>query len=636
MSDPIPPQKPFDKTVPLEKTTPVEKAAPAEKTSLFEKTTPMPKAAGAPATPSADRLAAATMILHRLAPHAPGAPEAKADVRTIDFLRAADEIVRPFGFEIVRLIGQGGMGAVFEGRDLKLDRGVAIKFILPERLEMFEGMAALLESEARALASINHENAVQIYAIHRQGGNLFIVMELVRGASLAHYVANRGPLPEQQALRITIQAARALASLHQKGIIHRDIKPENILLSETGQAKLSDFGLALARHGKAVAGIASSAAGTPAYMSPEVFEGEPPSVRSDIYAMGMSLRFMLTGKRPALGDSLDEIRRTVTRGRLPGLRTERADVSADTELIVAMALKLSAEQRYQTAEALAAACEKSLLRMGAVREKPPLPPVKAILFSSSRALAFLTAIIVIAAVAGWWAHAIVQKGNRFFRAGTQQLGKVLSNKTLEWMGDKKASELVPAEVAAALRDPNKVVRLIGVVSAANPFDPRKRQFVLQDETGGVLVDDSGDFGVITANLVPGDKIEVVGTVQPLEGMRVLEVGDYIDRKGAGRLPRPIPLALEQISPDWTGCRVALFGLQWAANQPTVPGRARVADGRGHEIELRASPASPLLSNRSASLFNLLAIAFATDPPPGSPPGQRGEVFLLPLEIQSAR
>jgi hypothetical protein len=622
MVDPTQPYKPPDKTAPLDKTLPYGKTMPIETPPSDLPT-------------SSDRLVAATQILQQLGPHAPPVAETKTDIRAIDFLRAADEIVRPFGFEIVRLIGQGGMGAVFEGRDRKLDRGVAIKFILPERLEMFEGMAALLESEARALASINHENAVQIYAIHRQGNNLFIVMELVRGMSLASYVNNRGPLPEAQVLRLTIQAARALAALHQQGIIHRDIKPENILLTEKGQAKLSDFGLALARRGKAASGIASSAAGTPLYMSPEVFEGETPSVRSDIYSLGMTVRFMLTGKRPALGDSLDEIRRAVIHGRLPGLRTERSDVSADAELLVAMALKRSADQRYQTAEALAAACEKALLRLGVVREKPALPPARVLLRSGSRMMAFIAALALIAGVIGWWAHGVVQSGSRLVRMATQQAGIAISNRALEWAGDKKASELVPAEVAAALRDEQKLVRVIGVVSATGGLDPRRRQFVLQDETGGVLVDDGGDFGVITKDLAIGDKVEVVGVVQPLEGLRVLEVADYIDRKGPGRPPKAVPLSLEQIGPEWAGCRVSLKNVRWAEQQPQDAKRARASDGQGHEIELRAGANASMLANRSSQRFDLVAIVFVTEPP-GGKPGHVGEVFLLPLEIQPAK
>ncbi|KPL05718.1 hypothetical protein AMJ85_11045 [candidate division BRC1 bacterium SM23_51] len=523
-----------------------------------QKTTPIKRPPSDQPEATARRLAQATQILQHLKPQV---PTAEADVRTIDFLRAADEIVRPFGFEIVRLIGKGGMGAVFEGRDRKLDRAVAIKFILPERLEWFEGMAALLESEARALASINHENAVQIYAIHRQGDNLFIVMEMVRGTSLAAHVANRGPLPEAQTLRIMVQAARALAALHDQGIIHRDIKPENILLSDQGQAKLSDFGLAFAPEG-AAPGILSSAAGTPAYMSPEVFEGEKPSVRSDIYSLGMTLRFMLTGKLADLGDSYDKIRHTVTRGQLPGLRTERPDVSSETELLVAMALKRSVDRRYQTAAALAAACEKALLTLGAVREKPETPPARMLLQSSARTLAFLFLLLLVGGVGGWWARALMLRGGSVFNRFLDTTSRSVIDTFVETPG----FDIVPAEVATASPDGTKV-KIIGVVSGHRLLDPKRNQFIVQDETGGVLIDDPNELGQIYANLQVGDKVAVPGIVRVWKGLRVVETARYAERTAHGRPPKEVPLTLEQIGPKWNGCRVLVTGLRWAEQQP---------------------------------------------------------------------
>ena len=626
MADEMQPQKPAGRAVRLDATVPYDEPAPRDKT--------MPMA-GPPGELPADRtqrLVAATVLLQRLAPQAPGAiAELPPDVRAVDFLRAADEIVRPFGFEIVRLIGKGGMGAVFEGRDSNLDRAVAVKFILPERLEMFEGMAALLESEARALASINHENAVQVYAIHRHGNNLFIVMEFVRGTSLAHYIAARGPLPEAQALRLSIQAARALAALHNQRIIHRDIKPENILLSETGQAKLSDFGLALARHGgKTASGILSSAAGTPAYMSPEVFEGETPSVRSDLYSLGMTLRFMLTGKRPPLGDSLDEIRRSVIHGRLPGLRTERPDVSAETELVVAMALKRSPDQRYQTAEALAAACEKAHLHLGAVREKPQLPPARVLLRRSGRAMAFICTIAVLAGVIGWWAHKVAVQGRKAFKMWSH----TASDGALGLLEGKKKIDLVSAETALAT-SAGVTVRLIGAVSANPLFEPKRNQFVLQDETGGILIDDPNGEGQINASLAPGDKVVIAGTVRVWQGLRCVEPIEWIEHLGHSQPPKPAPLTLEQIGAAWSGRRVLVRDVQWAEQQPEDTARGRVSDGKGREVELRAGADSSLPANRSAKPFDLLAIVFATEPP-GGKPGQVGEIFLVPLEIQEGK
>jgi len=596
-----------------------------------DKTFPLGDRPGsAPASPEEKtRILEATILLQQLGARGEEA-EGLRDVRTIDFLRAADDIVRPFGFEIVRLIGKGGMGAVFEGRDLKLDRPVAIKFILPERREMFDLMAKMLESEARALASINHENAVRIYTIHRRGDNLFIVMEFVRGKSLAQYVAENGPLPEAQALRITIQTARALAALHKKGIIHRDIKPENILLAEDGEAKLSDFGLALARD-KAAAGILSSAAGTPAYMSPEVFEGEKPSVRSDIYSLGMTLRFMLTGKRPHLGDSWEEIRHTVTRGRLPGLRAERADISAETELIVAMALKRSPDRRYQTAEALAAACEKALLHLGQVREKPPTPPARVLLRSSGRTWAFILLILLIGGLAGWWTRGAVRRGRSAFKMWSHQTANSISNAALGVLAKKRDLPLVPVEIATQT-SAGVPVRIVGTVSAAHLLDPRRHQFIVQDETGGILIDDPDGIGQINTDLVPGDKVELVGAVRLWQGYRVVEPSEWIERLGRSRPPKPVPLALERIGPDWLGWRVRIDGLRPAEGPSGSSPAVFVTDGKGHRIQLLQPEGAA--KDIPHDTFDLVAIVLGREAV-GGRPGQISNILLLPLEIRPA-
>ncbi len=614
-SDPPP-----DKTVPLPSPGP-------------DRTTPLPPRATAPAATALppDRLVEATRILQAFGGQAPppaGAPAPDAAA----FLRAAQAIVQPFGFEITRLIGKGGMGAVFEGRDVKLDRGVAIKFILPERREVFDGMAALLESEARALAAVNHENAVQIYAIHRSGDNLFIVMELVKGMSLAQYVAQHGKLPEAQALRIILQATRALAALHKQNILHRDIKPENILITEDGVAKLSDFGLALAKHGRAGSGIASSAAGTPLYMSPEVFEGESPSVRSDIYALGMTLRFMLTGKRPPLGDSLEEIKRTVIHGRLPGLRTERPDVSAETELLVAMALKLSADQRYQTADQFAAACEKALLRFGAVKEEVKAPPAKVVVGKGARAIAFLLTVFIVGVLIGWFGNSLARYARAWFGARLRTTGAAISDAAENLFIERNKIALVPVETAAAGRV-GLPVRAIGMVSFFGGFDPARKQFVLQDETGGVLVcDDPKGIWLYSERLNPGDKVEIVGVVQMWQDMRVVQLTDSVRLFGPGRPPKEVPLALEQITPEWSGYRVAVKDLQWAAQQPRAADRARVADGHGRELELRAPAGSNILADRTIRQFDLTGIVLTSEAPGKT--GPAADVWICPLDIRA--
>jgi hypothetical protein len=572
----------------------------------------------------------ATQVLQRLGPQVQSQPAGEEEeLRTVDFLRAADQIVRPFGFEIVRMIGKGGMGAVFEGRDRKLDRAVAIKFILPERQEMFEGMARLLESEGKALASVNHENAVQIYAIHHLNDNLFIVMEYVRGTTISQHVAANGRLLEVQALRLTIQAARALAALHKNTIIHRDIKPENIFMTADGQAKLGDFGLALARHGSSTHSVLSSAAGTPAYMSPEVFEGEPPSAQSDVYALGMTLRYMLTGKRPDLGDSYEKIRQTVTHGRLPGIRSERTDISAETELVLSTALKRTPGQRYKSAEAMAIACERALLHFGELRQKAAPPRFRVGMASSPGVLAFMIGLVLIGAIVGWWTRRLVLGGG----AAISKLVDTTNRNIIDTFVERPDFPIVAASTALAMPD-GKPARVIGVVSMNRGLDPKRNQFILEDETGGILIDDPTG---VTDEYNVGEKLALAGTVHSWQALRVVRPAEsqYIERLGQIGEPKPLPLTLEQIGQEWIGHRLILSNLVMAEEATSAATRVRVRNAGGQPIELRGEMDPLSLVQVSSRPFDVVGVLMAEEPI-GGKPGQVETYFVIPQEIHPSR
>ena len=628
---PVPVRPPVDPTAPAKH--PLDPTAPDER--MLDPTIPIHEVPpeGQPSAPAPDktRLQAAdpmhdaTMLMRQLGSRAPSL--AADDVRTIDYLRAADTIVRPFGFEIVRLIGHGGMGAVFEGRDRKLDRPVAIKFILPERQDMFPLMRELLESEARALATVNHENAVQIHSIHHFKDNLFIVMELVRGLSIAHYVQQRGPMAEAQALRLTVQAARALATVHGGGIIHRDIKPENVFLTHNGQAKLGDFGLALASKGAPSSPAASSAAGTPAYMSPEVFEGEAPSVRSDVYALGMTLRYMLVGHRPDLGDTYEQMRRTIVHGQLPAIRGERTDVSAETELVLSTALKRSAAQRYKTAEAMAGACEKALLQLGARPERVETPPPRLALISSGRTLFFLLVMLLLGAAVGWFAHVAITSTSGAIRRSLDDLSRSIINTLVE----RPKYPLVAAETVAGMRE-GEPARVVGVVTVPRALDPDGRQYIVQDETGGVLIDDAEALGQVYQGLEAGEKVAVAGTIRVWNSLRVLQSAEYTERLGRTRLPRPIPLTLDQLGPAWGGWRVALRGVRLAEAPTSGAVRAIIRDEGGRTFAVRAEGDPSVLARMTRQPFDLVGVVLVSEVIAGQP-GEVDEVFLLPLEVQ---
>src|SRR5713101_6579809 len=192
---------------------------------------------------------------------------------------SAGDRLRPY--EILVPIGAGGMGEVWKARDTRLDRTVAIKVSKTEFSERFE-------REARAVATLNH---LHICTLHDVGPN-YLVMEYIEGAPL------KGPLPLDQALKYAAQICDALDAAHKKAIVHRDLKPGNILVTKAG-VKLLDFGLARMAPGPgdATLTVAGAVVGTPAYMSPEQWEGKPGDARSDIYALGCVLYEMLTGKR---------------------------------------------------------------------------------------------------------------------------------------------------------------------------------------------------------------------------------------------------------------------------------------------------------------------------------------------------
>jgi serine/threonine-protein kinase len=222
------------------------------------------------------------------------------------------------GFEIVALIGSGGMGEVYRARDSRLNRDVAIK-VLPADVAADHDRLARFEREAQALASLNHPNIAQIHGVDDSSGTPALVMELVDGPTLADRIAE-GPIPLDEALPIAKQIAEALEAAHEQGIIHRDLKPANIKVRPDSTVKVLDFGLAKAFDpAVSTAGNASMSPtlsihathagiilGTAAYMSPEQASGRPVDRRADIWAFGCVLYEMLTGRRTFKGESVSE------------------------------------------------------------------------------------------------------------------------------------------------------------------------------------------------------------------------------------------------------------------------------------------------------------------------------------------
>jgi len=216
-------------------------------------------------------------------------------------------------FEIVELLGRGGMGEVWRARDARLKREVAIK-VLPAGLARDPDRIARFEREARAASALNHPNIVVVHDIGCDHGIYWIASELVRGDTLRRAMES-GPVPAIRALEIAEQVASGLEAAHAAGLVHRDLKPDNIMVTRDGQVKILDFGLAkissaearAARQSTVTISEAGVVVGTPAYMAPEQARGEPLDKRADIWAFGCVLYEMLTGQRVFSGDSAADV-----------------------------------------------------------------------------------------------------------------------------------------------------------------------------------------------------------------------------------------------------------------------------------------------------------------------------------------
>ncbi len=192
------------------------------------------------------------------------------------------------GFQLLQLLGQGSFGEVYRAWDPVLEREVALKLLLPQGLNPDEEFASIV-AEARALARVRHPNIVSVYGVDRREGRVGFWSDFVRGQTLSALVTTQGPMDAKAAAKVGVALCDALAAVHGAGLLHRDIKASNAMRDENGRVLLMDFGLSheLWR--------ASGVAGTPAYMAPEVRAGQPASVQSDLYALGILLRFLATG-----------------------------------------------------------------------------------------------------------------------------------------------------------------------------------------------------------------------------------------------------------------------------------------------------------------------------------------------------
>lgn len=211
-------------------------------------------------------------------------------------------------FQLQRPLGQGAMGMVVQAQDINLRRIVALK-ILRKRIRGVDEQASIQQflREARAAAQLEHPNVVRVYEINQHRGWWYIAYELIEGGNLKSIVKTIGPLPPHRACPMIADAAAALAAAHDAGIIHRDIKPSNLMLARTGRCKIMDFGLVRLADPADPVDFTDKSVGTPQYMPPEIIQRQPPTPASDIYCLGATLYFALTGEPPFSGKNVHEI-----------------------------------------------------------------------------------------------------------------------------------------------------------------------------------------------------------------------------------------------------------------------------------------------------------------------------------------
>jgi serine/threonine protein kinase/Flp pilus assembly protein TadD len=251
-------------------------------------------------------------------------------------------------YQIIEELGKGGMGRVYKAFDTEIKEKVALKLLNPE-IATDQETVERFRNELKFARKIRHKNVCQMFDLNKEEGALYITMEYVHGDDLKQLIRKVGHLSPGQALVVAKQVCEGLAEAHRLGVVHRDLKPHNIMVDDEGNARIMDFGIARSIRGKGVTG-AGVMIGTPEYMSPEQVEGKEADKRSDIYALGVVLYEMLTGRVPFEGDTPLSVAYKHKNEPAPDPRETNAQIPEDFSRLVLRCLEKEQEKRYQSAE----------------------------------------------------------------------------------------------------------------------------------------------------------------------------------------------------------------------------------------------------------------------------------------------
>jgi eukaryotic-like serine/threonine-protein kinase len=281
-------------------------------------------------------------------------------------------------YDLVRVLGKGAMGVVYEGRDPNLDRRVAIKTVKVENLseEAAAEYEARFRTEARSAARLQHPNIVSVYDSDRDGDIAFLVMEYIQGDDLKHHLDKGVLYSLEQSLKMIRDLLSALDYAHKQGIVHRDIKPANMLIEPGGRVKLTDFGVARIQDSGEATRTQGSMIGTLKYMSPEQVQGQKTDARADLFSVGVVLYQLLTDKRPFDGDNDFSIIHQIIGHTPPPPSSFNARLPSAIDAVVARALAKDREQRFATARDFALALQSAIRRAEDATVVPPADTLK--------------------------------------------------------------------------------------------------------------------------------------------------------------------------------------------------------------------------------------------------------------------
>lgn len=258
-------------------------------------------------------------------------------------------------YEVLERLGEGGMGVVYKGRDTQLDRFAALKF-LPADGELSEASVEVFLHEARAISRLNHPSIATVYAVAEENGERFLALEYLPGGSLRDRLRDAPDgFPAQQVLAWSSAVARALAHAHRHGIVHRDVKADNVLLTDSGDAKLTDFGVAQVADRQGVPEFET--AGTTAYLSPEQAQGLPAGPASDQFSLGVLMYELACGRRPFEAEHESVVLYDIVNSEPEPLHKRRADVPSRLVAVVERLLAKEPERRFESMEAVVRAFE---------------------------------------------------------------------------------------------------------------------------------------------------------------------------------------------------------------------------------------------------------------------------------------